>query len=521
MFLDWQRAPIFLDLSGCDTKAIDLAAIGAAIPARWPRCGTVRLRGLSMVPPDQLQAFLASLAGRPCACAPNGAASSSGAEGAAGLPEPNEEEEEAAAEEEEEEEARLLSLDLTDTGRLTDAALLELTQPWASGREAAPAALGDGAAGSRKCGMPAEAGRAGDGGRSGWDQPRLRLRELRLAGCGLVTPAALAELAAAPRLLGQLRLLDLRHCEGLRQASPAAPAALRALLSACGPALRQLFLDGASLGAGLLGQLAEVRGGWHTSENPSACQALFSQKCVPCHPSFATVCLPTAGLPFSGGAVGSRLLGHHNPRFAGLRPPAPAARPGRGRRGAVVARAGVPGGCHGAHAPAHRAPPFLERRGAGAHPQRQHRAEEPLAGRVPGRHGRRAQGPAALPLPPAPRLLRPHQGCAGWRWARRWPSIIDSMVHSPALPAAAGGSLGALRALRSLALPGCPAVEEAALQSAVVRLTRLTALELPPHISPSRLPVAPQGAPSHLHCLRVTGGGHGADHRPRPGLKSS
>lgn len=250
-----------MDLSGCDTNAIDLPAVAAAVPARWPRCGAVRLRGLSMVPSDHLYTVLASLAGRPGTCA---AAEASGLEFA-------------SEEGGDEEEAGLLSLDLTDTGRLTDAALLELTQPWAGGQEAAAAAAGDEAAGSSVCAGPAEAGRGGSGsssgGRGAWGQPRLQLGELRLAGCGLVTPAALAALAAPPRLLARLRLLDLRHCEGLRQASPAARAALGALLSACGPALRQLFLDGASLGSGLLGQLAEV--GWRPAgARPSLPSAL-------------------------------------------------------------------------------------------------------------------------------------------------------------------------------------------------------------------------------------------------------
>ncbi|KAL4435250.1 hypothetical protein ABPG77_001932 [Micractinium sp. CCAP 211/92] len=70
-----------------------------------------------------------------------------------------------------------------------------------------------------------------------------------------------------------------------------------------------------------------------------------------------------------------------------------------------------------------------------------------------------------------------------------------------------GGSLRHLGCLRSLRLGGCPSMDEAAVQAAVLCLTRLTLLELPGHIPASSMPVVPAGAARHLRGLRLLGGG--------------
>lgn len=78
----------------------------------------------------------------------------------------------------------------------------------------------------------------------------------------------------------------------------------------------------------------------------------------------------------------------------------------------------------------------------------------------------------------------------------------------PRSPApAAGSTLRHLRCLRSLKLSGCPAVTEAALQSAVLACTQLTLLELPSQVrAVACLPVTPPGVPTHLRGIRLEGG---------------
>lgn len=142
--------------------------------------------------------------------------------------------------------------------------------------------------------------------------------------------------------------------------------------------------------------------------------------------------------------------------------------------------------------------------------------------------------PAALAAPPQPPSQR-----------QQAPPL--ERLHMVCCDRITGSSLRHLRRLRSLRLSGCPAVSEAALQvgwlcyvcgqkapkncgclrfarhtpcfhphacvsphsvlqAAAICCTRLTLLELPPHIPASCMPVAPAGAASHLHGLQLLGG---------------
>jgi len=65
-----------------------------------------------------------------------------------------------------------------------------------------------------------------------------------------------------------------------------------------------------------------------------------------------------------------------------------------------------------------------------------------------------------------------------------------------------GASLGRLRNLRVLSLDGCPNVSPAAVISAALAMTRLTALHLPSHVPPHALPRQALGG-GHLPGLRV------------------